>query len=88
MFALTTKRDDGLQASYNISLLRVKSREPEDSRIFQPLKKLYTQEVVKGLSCNWLQINHFVIQLDKSTSPDDEALLSAYVHFLCENDRH
>ncbi|XP_051791387.1 protein ZBED8-like [Erpetoichthys calabaricus] len=38
--------------------------------------------------CNYLQTNHFSIQLNESTLPGNEALLLAYVRFVMDQEIH
>ena len=43
---------------------------------------------VESFLCNYLQTNHFSIQLDESTLPGNEALLLAYVRFVMDQEIH
>ncbi|CAH1990853.1 unnamed protein product [Acanthoscelides obtectus] len=114
MFASTSQRnDDGLRASYNISLLIAKSGIPHtigDKLILPAVEQVLktvlhkpASDIIKRIPlsnntverridemssdiesflCNYLQTTHFSIQLDKSTLPDNAALLLAYVRFI------
>ena len=120
MFASTSRRDDdGLRASYNISLLIAKSGKPHTigeqlilPAVEEVLKTVLHQPAydilkriplsnntvqrridemsldVESFLCNYLQTNHFSIQLDESTLPGNEALLLAYVRFVRDEEIH
>ncbi|CAH2010177.1 unnamed protein product, partial [Acanthoscelides obtectus] len=99
IFASTSQRnDDGLRASYNISLLIAKSGKPHTigeklilSAVEEVLKTVLhkpASDIIKRIPLsnntveNYLQTTHFSIQLDESTLPDNAALLLAYVRFI------
>lgn len=120
MFASTSKRrDDGLRASYNISLLIAKSGKshtigeqlilPAIEEVLKTVLHKPAYDILKRIPlsnnivrrridemshyvesflCNYLQTNHFSIQLDESTLPGNEALLLAYVRFVMDQEIH
>ncbi|XP_056631521.1 SCAN domain-containing protein 3-like [Diorhabda sublineata] len=105
---LSKSNDDGLQPSYNISLLLAKSVKSQtigehliSPAVEEDLKTALNKssfDIFKRISlsnntvqrpidemsflCDYLQTTHFSTQMDKLTSPGNEALLLAYVRFV------
>ncbi|KAJ8944608.1 hypothetical protein NQ318_011464, partial [Aromia moschata] len=95
MFALTSQRDDdGLRASYNISLLIAKSGKPHtigEKLILPAIEEVFKLsntvqrriDEIERFLCNFCT-TYFSIQLDESTLPGNEALLLAHVRFITQ----
>ncbi|GLV46192.1 hypothetical protein CBL_02909 [Carabus blaptoides fortunei] len=86
MFSTDLKQDnDGLRASYNISLLIVKTGKPHTigEELILPARRIdEMSEDVENCSTDFLKTTEFSLQFDESTLPSNASLLLAYVRFI------